>query len=77
MIIAKFEEYDINFGFAIYAFLISILTLFSIIIIWFKKRGIIKKEKKATIIYLALASPLSIFLFIELYSKCIGQYFKL
>ncbi len=77
MYLAKHEEYDLNYGLAIQAFLISLVAVVIIIVLWFKKRDVIKSNKWITIIYLVISSPLSIFLFIELYGRLIGQYFKL
>jgi hypothetical protein len=77
MLIAKYEEYDVNYGLAINAFLISLAITLIIIILWFRRKLIIKRSSVLTMIFLITSSPLSLFVFIELYGKFIGQYFKL
>jgi len=77
MYLAKQEEYDVNFGLAINAFLISLFSTIVICILWFKKRGVVKENKVLTVLYLVTSSPFSLFLFIEFYGRFIGQYFKL
>lgn len=67
MIDAKFEEYDRNYGAAIYAFLLSCLTIVGIIILWFTAKSFIKTNKWITIAFLITASPLSIFLVVWIY----------
>ncbi|RLD43127.1 MAG: hypothetical protein DRI86_10545 [Bacteroidetes bacterium] len=74
---AKQAEYDVNYGFAIYAFLLSLIVLAILLVAWFFKRDVIKSNMLITVVYLTTSSPLSIFLFIEFYGRFIGQYFKL
>jgi amino acid permease len=74
---AKFEEYDVNYGLAIYAFLLSILAFLIIVVLWFRKRDLLKSNKWLTMFFLVTSSPLSLYLFIYLYGKFIGQYFNL
>jgi magnesium-transporting ATPase (P-type) len=74
---AKHEEYDANYGLAIYAFLLSLIAIVLLLAVWFLRRDVIKSNRLLTVIYLITSSPLSIFLFVEFYGRFIGQYFKL
>jgi hypothetical protein len=77
MIIAKYTEYDINFGYAIYAFLLSNIVTLILLFLLIIKKSLLKQNIISTILFLFIASPLSIFIFVELYHKFIGQYFNL
>lgn len=77
MLMSHRVEYDLNYELAIYAFLLSLVSTVMIVILWFMKKRIIKESFKITIAYLIFSSPISIFLFIELYGKLIGSFFKL
>ena len=77
MYTAHISEYDVNYGYFIYSMLISTLTIMGIVVLWFKRRIIIKENSLVTICFLTTASPVSILIFIELYQTLIGRYFKL
>ena len=77
MVKSKFAEYDENYGYAIYAFLLSILLTIIIFFLWLRFRALIKANSFATKLFLITSSPLTLFLFIELYERIIGQFFKL
>jgi hypothetical protein len=77
MVMAKFAEYDKNYGYAIYAFFLSLFITIAIVFFWFKYKTLIKLNGFITILFLITSSPLTLFLFIELYGRFIGQYFKL
>jgi hypothetical protein len=76
-IAAKFSEYDENYGLIINALLISLIAFIAILVSYVKRKTDVIKEKYITFTYLITSSPLSIILFIALYIKFIGQYFKL
>jgi len=69
-------DYDENYGYFINAMLMSIASSLIIIVGWIWKRKLVIKNKIFGIIFLIIASPLSILLFIYLYQFFIGQYFK-
>ncbi|MDQ0636543.1 hypothetical protein QF042_000108 [Pedobacter sp. W3I1] len=74
---AHISGYDENYGYFINAILISSVLTITMIIAYFVK---IKKEKIdiiSSIIFLVLASPVTIIAFIWLYQSVVGQYFKL
>ena len=77
MFLAKYEEYDTNYGLAIDAFVMSFVLLLLIVILWFTKRETIKSNKIITILTFITSSPISIILFIIIYNTFIGRYFKL
>lgn len=77
MIAAKYEEYDLNYGLAIYAFIISFIALMLLIILWFTSRDVIISNSYQTIIFILISSPLSLFIFLEVYRRLFGLYFKL
>ena len=74
---AKHAQYDLNFGHAIHAFLLSLGAGIIILFLWIKIRQLIKDNLLITLIFLLTSSPVSLFLFIEMYGRFIGQYFKL
>jgi hypothetical protein len=54
---AQFLQYDNNVGLLIHAFIISALTLFTLLLIWFIRRRWIKLSFTAVIIWLFVGSP--------------------
>jgi len=77
MVKAKYAEYDSNYGYAIYALLVSFGLTFFLLILWFNMRQLIKNNSMITIFFLLTSSPLSIYFCIYLYGIFVGQYFKL
>jgi hypothetical protein len=54
---AQFLKYDDNVGLLIHAFIISLFTLFTLLLIWFIRRRWIKLSFAAVIIWLFVGSP--------------------
>jgi hypothetical protein len=77
MFLASKSEYDENYGYFIYSMLISIILTLVIVIGWLWKRKVVRENKVLNIAFLLLASPASLLLFIEIYQRFWGQYFKL
>jgi len=77
MVKAKYAEYDSNYGYAIYALLVSLGITFGILVLWFKIRQLLENNSAVTIFFLLTSSPLSIYFFIYLYGGVVGQYFRL
>ena len=77
IVIARYEVYDVNYGLAIQAFILSIITSFLIFILFCFKRSrlIIKNNLVVTFIYLITASPISLILFFFLFEKIFCRYF--
>jgi hypothetical protein len=57
---AQFLQYDDNYGLMIHAFIISLLTFFSLLLIWFMRRQWIKVNSTSVIVWLFVGSPLTI-----------------
>ncbi len=74
MICVRYAEYDLNVLCFILALLISVITSGLIILIWIFKKQIVKNSMRLTILFLITSSPVSIFLFLELFVRFIGQY---
>lgn len=68
--------YDENYGYFINAMLISIGLTIIIVVGWILKRKLVIQNKLYGIVFLIIASPVSILFFIYLYQLFIGQYFK-
>ncbi len=77
LILARFAEYDMNYGFAIFALLASVFVTFTIPLVWWLERGIVKNSVFSTIAFLVMSSPISICLFVIIFTEFVGQYFKL
>jgi hypothetical protein len=74
---AHISEYDENYGYFINAVLTSSVLTIAMIIAYFVKVKITKIDIIYSIIFLVLASPVTIMAFIWLYQCIAGQYFKL
>ena len=57
---AQFLPYDDNYGMLIHGFLISVLTLFILGIIWFRKRQWIKDTAIPNTIWFLVGSPVTL-----------------
>jgi hypothetical protein len=77
MIMARNAPYDDNFGYAINAFLFSCSAVVFIGMVWIKRRALIKTHGIETAVFLLTSSPLSLYLFVELYSRLAGRFFEL
>lgn len=66
---AQFLDYDDNYGVLIRGFIISILTMIILIILWFKKKQIIKETIIANILWILLGSPLTFIIAIMYYEN--------
>lgn len=77
LIMAKLAEYDMNYGFFIFALIASIIMSIFIIGVGFARKQIIKSSMYSTILFLITSSPISLFVFVWLYQDYIGQYMKL
>lgn len=73
---AQFLLYDENIGNIILAFLISIFSLVGILILFWKKRELIKDCRWQTIMFLLVASPLTIYLVALNYELIFGVALK-
>jgi hypothetical protein len=77
LVLAKFAEYDLNYGFLMIALLISALAVLVILLVWFVRRSIVRDYMFSTGAFLATSSPVSICSFIWLYEEFVGQFLKL
>ena len=76
MLLAKFAEYDMNYGFAIFAFIVSFAITAFIILVRILQNKFIEKSYFTTALFLITSSPIAIYSFVEFYTEFIGQYFK-
>jgi hypothetical protein len=74
---AHISGYDENYGYFINAILISSVLTIAMIITYIVKVKMTKIDVIYSIIFLVLASPVTIMAFIWLYQCIAGQYFKL
>ena len=68
--------YDTNyfcFGAAVF---VSFVVTFFIVFASIYQKSATKQAKLSTVLFLTTASPVAIFLFLELYTELIGQFFK-
>lgn len=77
MTAAKFAEYDTNYAYAIFALIVSLLTVFLIIISWFVSKSSVKSSSALTVLFLFTSSLVSLFLFVSFYEDYVGRYFRL
>lgn len=75
--LAKYEQYDANYGLAISSFLISLVVTIIIICLWFFKKEFLRRNKILTIFFIASSSPVSIIVYIEFYNVFVGRFFQL
>jgi hypothetical protein len=73
--LAKVSRYDANYGFAIWAFIVSIFFTELLIISLIFKREIFLNQRFGAMVFLIFASPLSIAGFIYFYETFLGQFF--
>ncbi|SMC51898.1 hypothetical protein [Moheibacter sediminis] len=73
---AQFLIYDESLGNIILAFLVSIFSLIGILILFWKKRNIIKDCQWQTIMFLLICSPLTIFFVVMNYEFIFGAVLK-
>jgi hypothetical protein len=73
---AQFLEYDDNWGNITVAFVISLWTTLILTILWFKFRYIIKMCKWQTLLFLMLASPVTLVLVVKYYHELFGTGIK-
>lgn len=66
MVFAKFAPYDDNIVLLGLSILISLIVTFSIVLIWFLKRQIVKESALITILFPLSSSPFSIYFFVEI-----------
>jgi len=77
MIGAKRAEYDFNYGFFIWAFVISSLVVISIAVLCISRKAVARHSALVFIFFFLTSSPASLLSFLWLYEDIIGQYFKL
>ena len=70
----RFAEYDSNILCFCIALLISGFVSGLIILAWFKKRQVVTDSSLSAILFLITSSPLSLFVFLELFTVFIGIY---
>jgi len=73
---AQFLLYDENWGNILTTFFISIFTFIGILILFWKKRDLLRKTRWQTIAFLLLASPLTIYLVVDNYELIFGVALK-
>lgn len=59
---AQFLPYDENYGSLLGAFFLSLLTTMGLVVIWFKWKQLLINHRYETILFLIVASPVSVFL---------------
>jgi hypothetical protein len=74
---AKISEYDENYGYIIWALVMSTLATISFAIFSFKRRTFFLNHKVLSILFFVLNSPITIFVVVYIYSILFGQFFKL
>lgn len=74
--LAQFEEYDLNYGSLIGAFLVSFAAFIAIVILFFLKRKLIINSKIFTILYLIVNSSITILMVIIYYQDIFNTTLK-
>jgi hypothetical protein len=70
---AQFLPYDHNYGLAIHAFIVSLVTLATLISLWLFKRALLRNLKIPIVLWFLFGSPFSIvILFMFLYETVFG-----
>jgi hypothetical protein len=75
--LAKIARYDANYGFAIWALVISLLITLFLFTIFILGREMPITTRCLVTLYLIISSPYSIIVFIYLYGEIVGNYFSI
>lgn len=70
----RFAEYDTNLLYFIIALLISGFVTGLIILAWFIKRQVVKSSMLSAMLFLITSSPISILVFLDLFTRFVGNY---
>jgi cytochrome bd-type quinol oxidase subunit 2 len=73
---AQFLDYDDNYGQLLSAFFLSVCAALVLAVVWFKMRPLIKATRWQTMMYLLIASPLTIALVVINYPVVFGHALK-
>jgi len=57
---AQFLEYDDNYANILSAFSLSVVATIFLLVVWFKARDVLKRNKWQTIFFLLMSSPITI-----------------